>query len=297
MIVSTYAPILLALGVLGGSVGHGGHCSTENDHLDMFTHKFMSDCTDSAFCTAPNGTCEARNCRRDEYPFGYSVDTSLPPLCAHGSFCPDEGDGCRVLVPLGGPCQLERDEQCSEPENWMELASPYNANGSICIQSTCMYANATLGQTCVTDNTTYVELGPDGNPYTIVVSRDNCRTPYFYCDATQGVCSRSLPWGSPCSADRECEQHNCVTGICADSPETPLRVPAWQCALTILSILGAMAATCIFLTIVHKRQRFEQYTELRDYYYEQMSYRNDIIALHAAAADKITREKGAHAPR
>ncbi|KAI4522153.1 hypothetical protein K525DRAFT_199469 [Schizophyllum commune Loenen D] len=273
MLLHTTISILLGLRVLGGSVGLGGNCTTENDHLDVLTHKFMSDCSDSAFCTAPNGVCQPRRCRRDEFPFGYPPDAPLPPLCPPGSFCPDEGDGCRVLVPLGSVCQLARDEQCSAPPDWRDLASPYNANGSICLHSTCTfcrYANATLGQSCVTDNTTYVDLDPDGSQYVTLVSRDNCRTPYYYCDAAQGVCLRSLAPGSSCAADRECEQHNCVAGVCAESPETPRRVPAWQSALTIISILGAMAATCVFLTILHKRQRFEQYQELRDYYYEQM---------------------------
>ena len=129
----------LWLCALGGSIGLGGNCTTENDHLDVLTHKFMSDCSDSAFCTAPNGTCQPRRCRRDEFPFGYPPDAPLPPLCPPGSFCPDEGDGCRVLVPLGGVCQLARDEQCSAPPEWSDLASPYNANGSICLHSTCTF--------------------------------------------------------------------------------------------------------------------------------------------------------------
>ncbi|KAL1740853.1 hypothetical protein HDZ31DRAFT_16303, partial [Schizophyllum fasciatum] len=130
--------------------------------------------------------------------------------------------------------------------------------------------NATLGQPCVVENTTYVDLEPDGAQYVTTISRDNCRTPYFYCGATQGVCLRSLSLGSPCSVDRECEDQNCVAGLCTVSPETPRQVPAWQCAITIISILGAMVAACVLLILLHKRQRFEQYQELRDYYYEQM---------------------------
>lgn len=72
------------------------------------------------------------------------------------------------------------------------------------------------------------------------------------------------------------------------------------------TIVIAMIATCIMLTLIHKRHRFKHYKEVRDYYYEQIrwvdhrapftipliyhfvldaSLRRSIIALHSAAAD------------
>jgi hypothetical protein len=85
-----------------------------------------------------------------------------------------------------------------------------------------------------------------------------------------------------------------------------------------------MTASCLLLTLIHKRHRYERYKELREYYYEQVGYvestgyllslnsprllhpgpifpipvglitdsllsdrlRRSIIALHSAAADR-----------
>jgi hypothetical protein len=97
-----------------------------------------------------NGTCVFILCRRDEFPFGFGggdtdglpldpnvkllnlpipVPTStkrkskkdrpkdltirmvFPPLCIGGSFCPDDGSGCRQQNTVGGSCELGRDEQ------------------------------------------------------------------------------------------------------------------------------------------------------------------------------------------
>jgi hypothetical protein len=135
---------LFALCVESGTAPLGSSCSSINDHLDPLTHKFLSSCVDTSFCSKHvNGTCVPRRCRRDEFPFEYAFakgnnTVQVPPMCKKGSFCPDEGSGCRPLAPVGAMCQLNRDEQCAPPDNWLELASAQNFNGSICLQSTCM---------------------------------------------------------------------------------------------------------------------------------------------------------------
>jgi hypothetical protein len=129
--------------IAGGSIQDGGTCSSNNDHLDPNTMKFVSDCTDQTFCSAAvNGTCILRRCRRDEYPFGFPTGQPLPPMCPFGSFCPDEGSGCEPWASVGQPCQLNRDEQCAPPPDWKQLASPQNFNGSICLHSRCMYVHS-----------------------------------------------------------------------------------------------------------------------------------------------------------
>ena len=130
--------LLLSL-VTAGTVPEGGLCSSNNDHLDPSTLKFLSECTDQTFCSGNiNGTCIPRQCRRDEFPFGFGPGVALPPICPQGSFCPDEGSGCKPLAPLGQPCQLNRDEQCAPPLDWQDLESSQNFNGSICLHSICM---------------------------------------------------------------------------------------------------------------------------------------------------------------
>jgi hypothetical protein len=122
------------------SVGEGGACSSLKNHLDPLNHRFISNCDDLTYCSdSVNGTCLKRGCRRDEFPFGYSnTDPFLPPLCSAGTFCPDEGDSCKPLVGVGGPCQLNRDEQCAPPPDWEDLAGPQNFNGSVCLHFQCM---------------------------------------------------------------------------------------------------------------------------------------------------------------
>ena len=131
------APTLLA----SSHITLGTACTTENDRLDTATGKFSSDSDDASFCSGvggTNGTCQPRECRRDEFPFGFA-NATVPPLCPRESYCPDEGSGCRPLVAAGQPCQEGRDDQCAPPGSWQELASGLNANGSLCLNSVCMY--------------------------------------------------------------------------------------------------------------------------------------------------------------
>jgi hypothetical protein len=221
----------LSISVEASTVALGLNCSSINDHLDPFTHKFVTSCTDVTFCSGPvNGTCLPKLCRRDEFPFEYADgDVPAPPMCDKESFCPDEGSGCRPLAAVGNMCQLNRDEQCARPQNWQELASSQNNNGSICIKSTCMsvirlmalfardltqtlylpfrYANVTLGLPCTLEQTTYYDNVLQINN---LVSRSNCRTPSLYCHPTDLTCESTKPIGSPCSADFECEEASLV---------------------------------------------------------------------------------------
>ncbi|KAJ4478960.1 hypothetical protein J3R30DRAFT_3289184 [Lentinula aciculospora] len=289
MLVSTLSVfnLLAVLGfqVYGGTTSIGGSCSSSRDRLDTNNHKFMSDCSDVAYCSGSvNGTCLPRTCRRDEFPFGYATPNTLPQLCPLGSFCPDEGSGCKAQVSPGSPCQMNRDEQCTRAVTWQDFSSPENFYGSLCLRSICMYANATIGTPCIIDNTTYTDIGFNGQLFTTVVIRDNCHSPSLYCGQNSLLCEQSKVLGLPCQIDQECEQRNCVEGICAEPLETPLRVAPWQYAITAMCILGAMVATCLMLTLIHKRHRLLRYRELREYYQEQLSLRRSIIELHTAAS-------------
>lgn len=143
--VGNLALLLMIRYCHAGSTGIGGVCSTSRDHLDSNTRKFVSDCSDLAYCSgSENGTCLARTCRRDEFPFGYSTSDALPPLCLTGSFCPDEGNGCRTQVNPGGACQMNRDEQCARAVNWQDFSTSENFYGSICLHSICMYGGSSI---------------------------------------------------------------------------------------------------------------------------------------------------------
>lgn len=66
------------------------------------------------------------------------------------------------------------------------------------------YANVTLSERCITDNTAYLDVGPDGEQVANTVTRDNCQSPQFYCNPTSLVCEHTLPLSSPCQADLQC---------------------------------------------------------------------------------------------
>jgi hypothetical protein len=76
-------------------------------------------------------------------PKDLTTTMALPELCASGSFCPDDGSGCRSQSGVGGPCELGRDEQCAT-----QSAGNLTSTGStsltdetevpICLHLTCM---------------------------------------------------------------------------------------------------------------------------------------------------------------
>ncbi|TCD61828.1 hypothetical protein EIP91_007845 [Steccherinum ochraceum] len=271
-------------------------CSSTHNHLDPATHKFISDCDDTTFCSSPvNGTCVPRLCRRDEFA-SPGVGDCVPPLCPEGAFCPDEGNGCLPLVKEGGACQLDRDDQCAEPPMSGEEAEGRGRKAKemqmdvfrpLCLQSTCLYANVTLGQKCVADQTTYIDAGPDGQQYNFTVTRHNCVSPRFYCDPTFLLCVKTKDIGDDCSSDQNCESLNCESGTCAEPPEMPTKVQLWQWIVTIASVCCAMLAIVVTLVHVHKRIRRKHYDEIHEYYEEQLSLRRSMFALHSAAADRI----------
>lgn len=147
----------LASQIHAGSVAEGGVCVVANDKLDPSSHKFDSDCDDQTYCsstanspsqgaglnttsseTQSSGICVKRTCRKDEFPFGYSTNEALPPLCDHGAACPDNGSACQVLLQVGSTCEMDRDYQCASYRDGLSLSSGINYNGSVCLQSMCM---------------------------------------------------------------------------------------------------------------------------------------------------------------
>ena len=143
VLVLAYLCGSLIVPVQSGTSPEGSPCSTANNRIDKLSHRFIDDCDDKTFCSSSvDGSCIRKKCRTDTFPFGYKDGDVLPPLCDSGSFCPDEGGGCRPLVGLGQPCQLNQDRQCAPPPNWQELASDWNFNGSLCLGSVCSYVSS-----------------------------------------------------------------------------------------------------------------------------------------------------------
>jgi hypothetical protein len=99
---------ILCPAVLAGNSTQGHPCSVGNSRLQIGTYQFWDECNILTYCSE-KGICEAKGCRKDEYPFGFPRNSSFPSKCPTGQFCPDEGSQCQPLLPVGSPCQLNRD--------------------------------------------------------------------------------------------------------------------------------------------------------------------------------------------
>ncbi|KAH9003021.1 hypothetical protein EDB86DRAFT_3063036 [Lactarius hatsudake] len=266
----------------------GKACSVASNHLDPRTKKFTSDCDAQTFCSGTvNGTCVPRQCQRDEFPFGYSVNQTQPGLCPEGSFCPDEGDTCRPLVAAGQACQFNRDDQCAPPDI-PGLADYHNSNGAVCLNSICTYANLTEKKPCTFELSTYEGISAAGVGFTNSIVRDNCQTALHFCNTATKVCEPLRSVGQQCQYHRDCKsalklkrvtgnQYNCVQNVCASPPEEPVEVTLGQYATTTVAIILAMAATCIMLVVMHRRHRLQRYEEIRDYCDEQISISRGLL--------------------
>ncbi|OWZ51965.1 hypothetical protein C356_02159 [Cryptococcus neoformans c45] len=274
---------LLATAAHAAKSNWGEACAQANTHLNQDNYELVTDCNPLTYC-ADNGTCAWKGCRKDTYPFGYndySFD-QLPPLCPTGQFCPDEGDQCLNQVLVGSSCQKDRDNECQPPPNWKQLNGYLNTNGSVCLDFTCYYANVTVGQTCVNDNTVYTAYRDDGSAYAFIVSRDNCANGH-YCDATELVCYRSKAFGATCSGNKECLSYNCEdNGKCGKAANDVIHPPAWQYVLIGLGIVILIVAVMTGLWFMHRRWRNEKQVMLEQYYNEQIAYRQSIMSMSHA---------------
>ncbi|GAA98141.1 hypothetical protein E5Q_04824 [Mixia osmundae IAM 14324] len=225
-------------------------CNVLNNGLQPGSYKFVSDCADGTeYCDPSSSTCRPRKCRRSEYPYGFSSDENaadLPPRCAAGTFCPDEGDGCLPLVPVGQACQLNRDDECAPPPANLGLLNQRNNAGVICLNFQCVYGNVTLGNSCILDNFVYTAYAADGTQTPYITSRDNCVSG-LYCEASSRQCEVQLNRGSACSANKQCSSYVCgPQGVCLVPLDT---APSGSVAVAVIvALLVIVALGLIFST-------------------------------------------------
>ncbi|KDQ53542.1 hypothetical protein JAAARDRAFT_136902 [Jaapia argillacea MUCL 33604] len=264
---------LTAVLVDAGSVAKGGACNPGDSRLQTGTYQFWTDCDSVTYCAA-NNTCVLKGCRRDIFPFGYSQDNQhLPNRCPAGQFCPDEEDACQALLPVGSPCQLNRDDECQPPPNYLELADTLgrglNFNGSVCLNAKCMWANVTVGQPCVVENTPYIGY-TTGGEFINIVSRDNCKTG-SYCDTTKQVCMQTKDLNAACGGDKECTSYNCLSsGVCGKDADTPNTYPTWIYVILVIAMFGGMFGTLFGMFYLHGKQRDTEREKRVQYWREQV---------------------------
>jgi len=277
----------LSFSHLAAAAGTGknanGTCLQANNKLQVGTYQLTSDCADTHFCDA-SGTCKPKGCRHDEFPLGYAQGADLPPRCKQNQFCPDEGDQCQDLLPVGSTCQLNRDDECAPPPNAHELADKnLNHNGSVCINFQCMWANITLGQTCAVEQMPYIAYGADSSEFIYVVSRGNCRSG-LYCDAASKTCMQTKAFGDSCTADKECQSDNCLASLtCGDAPQAPKHFGIWVYIVVGLGILFGMVGTLVGLYFIHRRTREQEREKRTQYWREQNAFRQNILQMRDTA--------------
>ncbi|KAF9461321.1 hypothetical protein BDZ94DRAFT_1167869 [Collybia nuda] len=275
--------------VHAGTLEFGSTCNQGENRLQAGTYQFWSECDQRTYC-ASNSTCAHRGCRKDEFPFGYSPTDHLPDKCLKGQFCPDEEDRCQDILPVGSPCQLNRDDQCEAPPNFKELADTsgrgLNYNGSVCLNNQCMWANATLGVACLVENTPYIAYGIDGE-FIDIVSRGNCHLG-LYCDSQQKVCMAHKLLGEACTADKECDSWNCLSsGFCGISEAIPHHFGIWVYIVVALGIFGGMFGTLIGLFFMHRKQRDEEREKRLQYWREQNAFHQNLLQMRETARASI----------
>jgi len=275
--------------VQAGTLGKDQLCNQGENRLQVGTYQFWSECDSRNWC-APGGTCAPKGCRKDDFPFGYGPNDHLPDKCPKGQFCPDEEDKCQNLLTVGSPCQLNRDDQCEAPPNFKELADDtgrgLNFNGSVCLNNQCMWANATLGTTCLVENTAYIAYGADGE-FIDIVSRGNCRLG-LYCDSQQKVCMKNKMLGDACTADKECDSWNCLSnGVCGVSEAVPRHFGIWVYIVVALGIFGGMFGTLFGLFFTHRKQRDQEREKRLQYWREQNAFHRNLLQMRETARASI----------
>ncbi|KAF8973317.1 hypothetical protein BDZ97DRAFT_1780804 [Flammula alnicola] len=277
--------------ILAGSFNKGDNCTTGSNRLQTGTFQFWSECNSVTFCS-DNGTCVPKGCRKDDFPFGYAQGaTNIPDKCDKGEFCPDEGSSCQPVLDVGSPCQLNRDDQCAgPPQNFKELADTsgrgLNFNGSVCLNNVCMYANATLGNQCVVENTPYIAYGESGE-FIDIVSRGNCQLG-LYCDSGSRTCMTNKVLGATCSADKECDSWNCISsGVCGESAATPHHFGVYVYILVGLGIIGGMTGTLTGLYFAHRKQREQERAKRAQYWREQNAFHQNLMNMRETARASI----------
>jgi len=288
LLASTFFFLSTSSFVWAGENTKGQSCNLGENRLQAGTYQFWSECDSVTFCD--NGTCQPRKCRRDEYPFGYTQGADLPPKCDKGSFCPDEESGCQPILTVDSSCQLNRDDQCEGPPNWKDLADTsgrgLNVNGSVCLNNICMWANVTIGQTCVPENTGYTAYGANGE-FIDIVSRGNCALG-LYCDAAEKVCKPEKNLGDSCTADKECTSWNCLeSGVCGVSESVPHHFGVWVYVVVGLGIFGGMFGTLFALYFTHRKQRDQEREKRMQYWREQNAFHQNLQQMRETARASI----------
>ncbi|ORY95237.1 hypothetical protein BCR43DRAFT_492665 [Syncephalastrum racemosum] len=197
------------------------------------TWQYEDSCQDVyLFCDPKTNTCNYKGCTNTDYIKGWNPAVhKFPQRCPSHTYCPDASSSCQPLVPVGGQCELQRDDECAGTPN------------NICLNSTCYLKIAPLGGQCSSDITDYISYDAEGYAVHQRIIRDNCTTG-TWCQTTTCVQAKQL--GAPCEQDRECLSNTCSPdGMCINGPDVFHTVPGW-----LWGVLGVAVFLFVLLILI-----------------------------------------------
>lgn len=90
-------------------------------------------------------------------------------------------------------------------------------------------------------------------------------------------------------------KYNCnQDGICDPAPEAPNKVPGWAFGLIGVAISLVLIAIVTILYKLHLNHRAIRSDEIDRYFSEQWTYRQSILAMHAAAVSSAAEDEQPH---
>jgi len=149
-----------------------------------------------------------------------------------------------------------------------------------------MWANQTVGQTCVVENTPYIAYGASGE-FIDIVSRGNCVVG-LYCDSATKQCMQEKALNVACTADKECSSWNCLSsGVCGVDTSIPNHVGTWVYVVVAIGIFGGIFGTLFGLFILHRRQRDQEREKRMQYWREQNAFHQNLLQMRQTARASI----------
>jgi len=160
-----------------------------------------------------------------------------------------------------------------------------------------MWANVTVGQACIIDNTPFIAYSPGSKEFIDVVSRDNCMKDLF-CDGTSLICIQKKQLAESCSGDKECVSNNCATDLkCGVTADAPKHFPTWVYAVVAIAIIVGMVGTLAALFYIHSRTRDQDRAKRMQYWREQSAFRQNILQMRETARSAFYQQDGAQSNR
>ncbi|KAI8098036.1 uncharacterized protein B0P05DRAFT_461075, partial [Gilbertella persicaria] len=207
------------------------------------------------FCDSSlNNTCNYVTCSNSDYIQGWNeVQYKFPSRCNNQMYCPDNGSRCTPLVPVGGHCELQRDDECAGKD-------------AICLNSTCFVKGSPLGGNCGSDRTDYVSYDAKGFAVQQIIIRDNC-TEGTWCSDTSHTCTSSLPLGATCWQDRECLSETCSDeGKCITGPDVFHTIANWLWIVLGCAVLVFVLTILGMLWLLHRYQSRKEHEKVLKFF-------------------------------